>query len=104
MTANFMLVSDDKYTKNLGICTYSVLHNMCPAVEHVRIFVMDCGITEENKAKLRRQAARFDNAELVFHNIEQQLDEVSTKPIGTRQFTADSSFPNCSQSTTIWRG
>ena len=79
MTANFMLVSDDKYTKNLGICTYSVLHNMCPAVEHVRIFVMDCGITEENKAKLRRQAARFDNAELVFHNIEQQLDEVSTQ-------------------------
>ncbi|MBQ4396658.1 MAG: glycosyltransferase family 8 protein [Clostridia bacterium] len=79
MTTNFILVSDDNYTKNLGICTYSVLHNMCPAVEHVRIFIMDCGITEENKAKLRRQAARFDNAEMIFFPISAMLDEVTPK-------------------------
>ena len=53
MTADFLLVSDDKYVKNLGICTYSVLHNMCPVAEKVRIFVMDCGITEANRQRLR---------------------------------------------------
>ena len=41
MTADFMFVSDDNYVKNLGICTYSVMHNMCPEMEHVRLFVMD---------------------------------------------------------------
>ncbi len=76
MTANFLFVSDDNYVKNLGIASYSVLHNMCPVADRVRIFVMDCGITEEHKAQLLRQAARFDNAALYFYNIEQQLDAV----------------------------
>ena len=66
MTADFLLVSDDKYVKNLGICTYSVMHNMCPEVDKVRLFVMDCGITEENKQRLHAQAAKFGNAEMIF--------------------------------------
>lgn len=79
MTADFLFVSDDHYVKNLGIAAYSVLHNMCPSADRVRIFVMDCGITEEHKAQLRQQAERFDNAEMYFHNIERQLDEVVPK-------------------------
>lgn len=79
MTADFLLVSDDKYVKNLGICTYSVMHNMCPEVEKVRLFVMDCGITEQNKERLRQQAARFGNAEMVFYDIDKKLDAVMPK-------------------------
>ena len=79
MTADFLFVSNDRYVKYLGICTYSVMHNMCPAVEHVRLFVMDCGITGENKARLAHQAARFDNAEIIFYNIERKLDEIVPK-------------------------
>ena len=79
MTADFLLVSDDKYVKNLGICTYSVLHNMCPVAEKVRIFVMDCGITEANRQRLRAQAARFDNAEMIFYDIDRKLNAVVPK-------------------------
>lgn len=79
MNANFMFVSDDNYTKNLGICACSVLHNMCPVADTVRVFVMDCGITEEHKAQLQKQTGRFDNAEMVFFNIETLLDEVVPK-------------------------
>ena len=79
MTADFLLVSDDKYVKNLGICTYSVMHNMCPEVDKVRIFVMDCGITEQNRERLRHQAARFDNAEMIFFDIDKKLDAVMPK-------------------------
>lgn len=79
MTANFLFVSDDNYVRNLGICTYSVLHNMCPEAERVRLFVMDCGITAENKARLLRQTARFDNAEMIFYDITGKLDEVVPK-------------------------
>lgn len=79
MTANFLLVSDDKYVKNLGICTYSVMHQMSSEVEKLRIFVMDCGITEANKERLTQQAKRFDNVEMVFYNIEKQLDAVVPK-------------------------
>ena len=79
MTADFLFVSDDKYVKNLGICTYSVMHNMCPAVDKVRLFVMDCGITEQNKQKLRHQAARFDNAEMIFYDIDEKLNAVVPK-------------------------
>ena len=76
MTADFLFVSNDKYVKYLGICTYSVMHNMCPAVGQVRLFVMDCGITEENKARLKKQAAGFDNAEIIFFPLERKLDEI----------------------------
>lgn len=79
MTANFLFVSDDNYVASLGISSYSVLHNMSPAVDKVRIFVMDCGITEENQEKLRKQTARFENAEIIFYNIEKQLNEIVPK-------------------------
>lgn len=79
MTADFLFVSNDKYVKYLGISSYSVLHNMCPAVEKVRIFVMDCGITEENRQRLLRQTARFDNAEMIFFDIDKKLDAVTPK-------------------------
>lgn len=79
MTANFLFVSNEKYVKNLGVCTYSVLCNMSPEVEHVRIFVMDCGITEASRERLRRQTARFENAEIVFYDIDRRLDEIVPK-------------------------
>lgn len=79
MTANIMFVSDDNYSHNLGVCSYSVLHNMCLTVDSVRVFVMDCGISEEHKEMLTRQTARFDNAEMIFFNIEKLLDEVVPK-------------------------
>lgn len=79
MTANFLFVSDNNYASSLGISSYSVLHNMSPAADKVRIFVMDCGITEENKERLRKQTARFENAEIIFYNIEKQLDEIVPK-------------------------
>ena len=79
MTADFLFVANDRYAANLGICTCSVMHNMCPVTDKVRIFVMDCGITEENKARLLRQAARYENAEIIFHNIERDLLEVVPK-------------------------
>ena len=79
MTTDFILVSNDRYVKYLGICTYSIMHNMCPAVDHVRIFVMDCGITEENKARLKKQASRFSNAEILFYNIEDRLNNIVPK-------------------------
>lgn len=79
MTANFIFVSNDKYVKNLGICSYSVMHNMCPEMEHVRLFVMDCGINQENKNRLLKQAARFENAEMIFFDIQNKLDSVMPK-------------------------
>ena len=79
MTADFLLVSDDKYVRNLGICTCSVMHNMCPVADKVRLFVMDCGITEENRQKLRAQAARFQNAEIIFYDIDEKLNAVVPK-------------------------
>ena len=79
MTADFLFVSDDNYVKNLGICTYSVMHNMCPEVDKVRLFVMDCGITEPNRERLRKQAARFKNAEMIFYDIDSKLNTVVPK-------------------------
>lgn len=79
MTANFLFVSNDKYVKNLGVCTYSLMHNMCPNVQKVVMYIMDCGITEENKAALIRQTERFDNAEIIFYNINSLLDAVAPK-------------------------
>lgn len=79
MTADFLFVANDKYAKNLGICTYSVMHNMCPEVSAVRLFVMDCGITEENRKRLLKQTERFDNAEMRFYHIEQKLREIVPK-------------------------
>lgn len=79
MTADFLLVSDNNYVKNLGICSYSVMYNMCPTVEKVRLFVMDCGITEENKQKLKAQAAKFGNAEMIFYDINEKLNAVVPK-------------------------
>ena len=79
MTADFMFVSDDNYVKNLGICTYSVMHNMCGEVDRVRLFVMDCGITEQNRQRLRDQAAKFSNAEMFFYDIDEKLNAVMPK-------------------------
>lgn len=79
MIANFLFVSDDKYVKNLGVCTYSVMHNTCPNADKVVMYVMDCGITEENKSRLTRQTERFDNAEIIFYDINLLLDFVVPK-------------------------
>lgn len=79
MTVNFLFVSDDKYVKNLGICTCSVMYNMCPNVDKVKMYIMDCGITEKNKVRLIRQAERFHNAEIHFHDIDTLLDSVKPK-------------------------
>ncbi len=76
MNADFLLVSNDNYVKNLGICSYSILHNMCHEVDKVRLFVMDCGITEQNRKRLREQTSRFDNAEIFFCDISLRLDEI----------------------------
>ena len=54
MIADFLFVSNDKYVKYLGICTYSVMHNMCPVVDKLRLFIMDCGISEENITRLKK--------------------------------------------------
>ena len=77
MKADFLLVSDDNYVKNLGISTYSILHNMCGEAEKVRIFVMDCGISEENLKRLRTQTARFANAEMFFLDVASQVKEIA---------------------------
>lgn len=79
MNADFLFVSDDKYVKNLGVCTYSLMHNTCPHADKVRMFVMDCGITKESQAKLIAQTKRFDNAEIIFYDINALLDEVVPK-------------------------
>lgn len=79
MIANFLFVSNDEYVKNLGVCTYSLMHNMCPNVDKVTMYVMDCGITEENKSALIRQTERFDNAEIIFYNINSLLDDIAPK-------------------------
>lgn len=79
MTANFLFVSDDNYVKNLGVCTYSLMHNTCPHADNVRMFVMDCGITDASKEKLIAQTKRFDNAEIIFYDINSLLDEVVPK-------------------------
>ena len=79
MKADFLFVSDDNYVRNLGICTYSVMHNMCGEVDKVRLFVMDCGITEESKRQLTRQAEQFGNAEMIFYDIDKKLDAVMPK-------------------------
>ena len=79
MTVNFLFVANDKYASNLGICTFSVMYNMCPVADKVRCFILNCGITEKNKSRLRRQAAGFENAEIIFYNIEQKLKEVVPK-------------------------
>ena len=77
MTADFLLVSNDNYVKNLGICCFSILYNMCSEVNKVRLFVMDCGISEPNKERLRRQTQRFENAEIIFCDILSRLDEIA---------------------------
>ena len=77
MTADFLLVSDNNYVKNLGICTYSVMHNMCGEVDKVRLFVMDCGITEANKKRLEDQTKRFDNAEMYFCDITEYVEYIA---------------------------
>ena len=77
MTAHFLLVSDNNYVKNLGICTYSVMHNMCGEVDKVRLFVMDCGITEANKKRLEDQTKRFDNAEMYFCDITEYVEYIA---------------------------
>ena len=79
MIANFLFVSDDKYVNNLGVCTYSLMHNTCQYADKVRMFVMDCGITDESKSKLIAQTKRFDNAEIIFYDINPLLDEVVPK-------------------------
>lgn len=55
------------------------MHNMCGEVDRLRLFVMDCGITQENKKRLTAQASRFGNVEIIFHNIECQLEEITAK-------------------------
>ena len=78
MTADFLLVSNERYAKNLGICSYSILHNMCPAVGRVRLFVFDCGLSEKSKERLTRQSARFSNAEIIFHDITGLLEKTAS--------------------------
>ena len=77
MTADFLLVSDNNYVKNLGICTYSIMYNMCREVEKVRLFIMDCGIDAENRQRLRGQTARFKNAEIIFCDISERVAEIA---------------------------
>ena len=77
VTADFLLVSDDNYVKNLGICTYSIMHNMCGEADRVRLFVMDCGISDNNIKRLQRQTERFDNAEIYFCDITVYVDYIA---------------------------
>ena len=49
---------------------------MCPEADRVRLFIMDCGITEENKQRLLKQTSGFDNAEMVFFDIENRLNDI----------------------------
>lgn len=50
--------SDDNYAKYMGISMYSLFeHNT--AFENIEVFVLDCGITAENKEKLTAVAGQW---------------------------------------------
>ncbi len=96
MTADFLLVSDNNYVKNLGICTYSIMHNMCGEAEKVRLFIMDCGIDAENRKRLEAQTAKFCNAEIHFCGISRRVADIASgmnspwhRSIYGRLFAAD---------------
>ena len=62
---NVLYSSDDNYAQHLGVSIYSLLrHNA--EFENIRLYVIDNGISPENRDKLREMVSRFSNAEIMF--------------------------------------
>jgi len=63
--------SNDKYAQHMGVMIYSLLAN-CKNPEKIKIFVVDGGISEDNKNKIKKVTSKF-KAELKFLSPEIDL-------------------------------
>lgn len=79
MELHVVYASDDNYAPYMGISMYSLLKNNSNCFDKIHVYVLDNGIGTKNHARLEKQAAAFDNVELVVHAISQEIQAIRPK-------------------------
>ena len=77
-TQNKLIVaygSDDNYAGYLGISMYSLFETN-PEFEHITVYVLDCGISEENRNRLESVAAQWGR-EVCFINMAEAIGSLN---------------------------
>lgn len=70
---NIVYASDDRFAEMLGISLISLLENN-KECGGITVYVLDGGITEENKEKLKAAVGRYNNGSIVFLDVRAHHD------------------------------
>lgn len=78
-TLNILYQSDDNYAIFMGVSITSLLKN-CPHL-HLNIYVIDIGISEDNKIKLRNLVENY-HQKIIYLDASPLIEYIHTTPIG----------------------
>lgn len=79
MDLHVVYATDDNYAPYMGISMYSLLVNNNKHFDRIHVYVLDNGIGKKNLSLLKRQASKFNHAEISFHNISDKISGIKPK-------------------------
>lgn len=79
MDLHAVYATDDNYAPYMGISMYSLLANNNGHFNRIHVYVLDNGIGRKNLSLLKKQASKFSNVEISFHDISQKINEIKPK-------------------------
>lgn len=77
-TAHIVYASDDRFSEILGVSLISLYENS-QDMEDIVVYILDSGISADNKKKLSDVCERYDYHELIWIPVQDIRDEISMK-------------------------
>ena len=73
------MASNDGYVPYMGVSLFSMLENNTKDFDRIHIYIIDNGISEENRGKLLAQSAAYSNVVTTFHDLRDSLSTFHPK-------------------------
>lgn len=79
MNLHVVYATDDNYAPYMGISLYSLLVHNNEHFDRIHVYVLDNGIGRKNLSLLKKQASKFNRAEISFHSISDKISAIKPK-------------------------
>lgn len=79
MELHLVMASNDGYAPYMGVSLFSMLENNAKEFDRIHIYIIDNGISEENREKLQAQTEVYPHVTTTFHDLRDRLSEFHPK-------------------------
>lgn len=76
MDLHVIMAADNDYVPYMGTCILSLLENNIKCFEMIKIYIIDNGISDENKIKLTKQCDAFQYTSISFFDLRERFSAI----------------------------